>query len=259
MELLWTDKYRPLVLMEIVSQNKVIQEIEDFIGNFKPGKGLFLHGPPGIGKTLIFQVMTREKSLDLLEMNASDERGEERIAIFSETAKTRSIFSKGKIILIDEVDGISGKEDRGAVSAIVDLIKKSRFPVFLVGNDPWLPKLRGLRNIAKLVKVNRVSKPSIEKRLKEITEKEGVLAGDSVLKNLARWSAGDIRSAITDLQLICHGKKEIGENDLEILGARDRDNPIFNILPLIFRSKNLSFAKKSRCTSEVHIDLQTAF
>jgi replication factor C large subunit len=245
MKSLWTEKYRPLAVSGMAGQQKAIGEAVAFVDSFQPGKGLMLTGPPGTGKSLLVEAIARERNLLLLQLNASDARSAEAIeSFFNDSSRTRSLFHKGKIILLDEVDGISGHE-RGAVSSIVKIIKQSRYPVFLIANDPWSQKLRPLRAYVKMVKFSKVHSASIEKRLREILEKEGITAKGNVLKDLARWSQGDLRSAISDLQTASQGKKELSGEDLEILGYRERESSIFEILPTIFKSRSISASRKA--------------
>lgn len=243
-EELWIEKYKPKSLEDVVNQNKAISEVLKWFENFKPGKALLLYGPPGVGKTLLVEILAMERGFNLIRLDASDKRSSNDIETFFETTLSKDIFLSGKIILIDEIDGISSG-DRGGVNAIVKLIKKSRFPVFLIANDAYSPKLRPLRNYCKFIKFTKIPTPSILKRLKEICEAEGIEAKGMTLKHLARWSQGDMRSAITDLEIISKGKGRITERDLESLGFRDRESSIFEILPIIFRSKSLLSARNA--------------
>ncbi len=241
---LWAEKYKPEKLEGVVGQKKAILETMEWLKKWKPGNALLFCGSPGVGKSLVVEILAKERELDLIQLNASDERNPEKIENFMQTTKTKALFRKGKIILIDEVDGISGHE-RGGVGAVVKLIKESMFPVFLVANDPWASKLRPLRPHVKMIKFHKVPTPSIAKRLKEILGKEGVEAGPEVLKNLARWSQGDLRSAINDLQTISQGKTGLKAKDLETLGYRERESSVFNVLPILFHSKSMIASKNA--------------
>ena len=113
---LWTHKYKPGKMSEILSQGTAVSEALRFVETWKPGKALFLYGPPGTGKTLIPEVIAKEKKWMLLQVNASDKRNSEAIEeSLTEGSKNTSLFHSSKIILIDEVDGLSSG-DRGGQS-----------------------------------------------------------------------------------------------------------------------------------------------
>jgi replication factor C large subunit len=243
---LWTDKHKPRETKEILSQGKALKETNEWLETWRPGgKALLLYGPPGTGKTLIPEALARERKWFLMQINASDERDSNSIdSALSEVSKNTTLFHTGKIILIDEAEGISSR-DRGGVKAIIKVIKESRFPVVITANNPYISKLQSLRNYCKFVKLSKVNVISIEKKLREICEEEEVNADESVLKNLARWSSGDVRSAVTDLQTLCQDRKEIREEDLESLGYRERETSVFSILPTVFRSRNLNASRQA--------------
>jgi replication factor C large subunit len=245
MKTVWTEKHKPARMQDIAGQNKAVSEALAFVDSFTPGKAAMLTGPAGVGKTLVVETLAKERGLLLLQLNASDGRTADEIqGFFADASRTRSLFHRGKILLLDEVDGISGN-DRGAATAIIQIIKESRYPVFLIANDPWSQKLRPLRPYVKPIKFPKVHVASLEKRLREICEKEGIAPQGTVLKSLARWSQGDLRSAMNDLQTLGEGKKEIAEADLESLGYRERESSIFDILPTIFKSRSMSASRRA--------------
>ncbi len=99
--------------------------------------GILLEGPPGIGKTSIVYALANDFNMEVIETNASETRTratlEKRL---KETTKSRGIMdfitqSKEKLILIDEVDGIYGVQDRGAVPTIIDLVQQTQFPIIM--------------------------------------------------------------------------------------------------------------------------------
>jgi replication factor C large subunit len=242
---LWLEKYRPGKTSEMVGQGKAVKEVLEFLDSWSPGQAAFLHGPPGVGKTLLVETLARERSLSLLRLNASDSRTASCIeAMLGSASRARDIFGSGKLILIDEVDGISGQE-RGAVGAIIKVIRESGFPVFAIANDPWKPKLAPLRSACRVIRFSKVMTPSIERRLREICRSEGIEAEDAALKSLARFAQGDIRSAISDLQIVAQGRKALKVRDLGILGYRERGINIFSALPIIFHSRKVAATRKA--------------
>ena len=244
MSQIWTEKYKPGTCAGIAGQDKAVDEALGFVNSFQPGHAAMLTGPPGCGKTLTVETIAAEKGLELMQLNASDKRNTDEIEAFGQTTKTMSLFGKGKIILIDEVDGISGR-DRGAVGAIVKLIKSSSFPVFLIANDSYSKKLRPLKPYVKPIKFHKVRAPSMAKRLREICISEGIEPDEDALKNLARFGQGDMRSTINDLQMACQGKTVLKTDDLSILGYRERKSTVFDILPAVFKSGSIAASRKA--------------
>ena len=81
--MLWTDKYRPQTLDEVVGNNKEKKIILDWVDNWKKGnpqQPLLLVGPPGIGKTTLALVIAKEFS-EYIELNASDKRSRTSVKI----------------------------------------------------------------------------------------------------------------------------------------------------------------------------------
>ncbi len=238
---LWTDKYKPNKLEELAGQNKSVSELLNWIQNWKHGRGLLITGSSGVGKSSLVEAFCLEKKWLLVRLDANESRNKEAIESFVSSSKNMSLFHTGKAILIDEMEGISGGE-RGAASGIVSLIEQSKFPVFLISNDPYITKFSDIRKHSDILKLSAIAVPSAVKRMREIAKKENVKVEDDVLKALARFSQGDLRSAINDLQTACLGRAELKLEDLQSIGFRERENSVFNSLSTIFRSKNIKTA-----------------
>ncbi len=142
--LLWVEKYRPTRLSEIVGNPKTVARLSEWVGEFETGsakkRALLLHGPPGSGKTSAAYALSEELGYELIETNASDVRTKDRVRrIVGAASKLGSVDpeKKGKIVLVDEVDGIHGRSDFGGLSAVKEIIRDTKEPVLLLANDPW--------------------------------------------------------------------------------------------------------------------------
>nr|MDO8114530.1 AAA family ATPase [Candidatus Sigynarchaeota archaeon] len=234
----WVEKYRPRTLKEVIGVDSKKESLVAFLKAFPAKHGAVLIGPPGVGKTTLAYVVARELSYDIIEMNASDARSSEDIKKkISESTKSRSItdflgITKGKIILVDELDGISGNEDRGGVSTIVDLIKKTEYPIILTCNE-WLSKLKAIYDECEMIKFTAVRKESVLKVLESILEKEGKkdLVTPGMLSKLAENAGGDFRSAINDLQTLVRGLLQNKKSNLARGGATDASEIIKSLKP----------------------------
>ena len=236
----WTEKYRPKSLEDLVGQKSVI-ELSNWYKSWKRGgKAALLWGKAGRGKTSAVHALAGDKNLELIEINASDTRNTQSIEeTVGHSTKQMSLFNKGKLILIDEVDGLSGNSDRGGVRALIKVIKESVFPIVLTANDAYNPKLRSLRTYCTLINFGNVHMSSMAKRLKEICEKEGIEYDEKTIKRLARESGGDMRSAIKDLETLSAGRKKLEEKDMKVLGYRENKKDIFEIMKVVFKTKSI--------------------
>ncbi|MBD3202718.1 replication factor C large subunit [Candidatus Woesearchaeota archaeon] len=241
----WTVKYRPKSSSEIQGQDSKIAQLKKFIDNYKKTKkkAALIYGPPGSGKTSAVHSLANELNFEILEINASDVRNKSAIkeklgpAIFQQ-----SLFSKGKLILIDEIDGLSGRKDRGGVSEILKLMKKSSFPIVLTANDPYDRKLKSIRKKSELVEFGSLNYRSVKNVLKKICYKEKINYDDLALTSLARRAGGDLRGAINDLQILTEHNKRLKSDDVRELSDRKQTESIINALVKVFKSRTPSIA-----------------
>jgi replication factor C large subunit len=154
-----------------------------------------------------------------------------------------SLFMKPKIILVDEIDGLSGTKDRGGSQALIKAIQKTKFPIVITANDISLSKLSSLIKKTEIIEFNELETKDVFERLKEISQKENLDIDEFILKSLASRSGGDLRAAITDLQTL--SIKDIKKEELEVIGDRKREEEISNVLRLIFKSKDLNLINKN--------------
>ena len=236
----WTEKYSPKNLKEVIGERPPLLKLQDFVLNYSKHKkgAMIIYGPPGTGKTSSVHAIAMENGLDILELNASDFRNKKNIeSALGNSINQHSLISKGRIILIDDIDGISGTKDRGAAQAIISLLEKSSFPIILTSNDPWVSKFSKLRTKSFLIEFKSLSYIEIFGFLQRVCKLEAITAEDKILKKIAVKNEGDLRSAINDLQAI--SSDNIEESSLDALAYREKEESIFILLQLIFRSKDV--------------------
>ena len=105
----WNEKHRPICFIDIKGQQLAVEKIKAFTKNFGlEKKAVILYGPPGTGKTTLAHVAALETNAEIFELNASDLRNKEKLEnILKPAIQQKSLTKKKKIILIDEVDGLS--------------------------------------------------------------------------------------------------------------------------------------------------------
>jgi replication factor C large subunit len=241
----WIKKYEPKNSHEIIGQDEAVKYLKEFITNPKKRKkkAIILYGPSGNGKTSSVYAFAEEFNLELIEVNASDFRNKDSIeSTIGHSSRQMSLFGKSKLILVDEIDGLSGHEDRGGILAITKVIEDSAFPIILTSNNPFDNKFSALRKKCDLLQFNSLDHTLILDALKDICRKENLNYDESALKSLARRQSGDLRGAITDLQLISAGASKITDEELEQLGDRMKMESILQALVKVFKTTDPNLA-----------------
>lgn len=227
------EKYRAKKYEEILGQETAVEEVKSFLKNFPKKKALVLYGPAGTGKTSLVLAAARENNLEILELNSSDLRNKSKIeAIIKPASEQRSLFKTGKIILMDEVDGVTGT-DIGGVPELVRIIATTKFPIIMTCNDVWQSKLAPLRSAAKIVELMPMDIGTTVSILARICEKENLKKDPQTLKQIAIKSAGDLRAAINDLQ----SYSAVNDMQIDLTERRDVEENIFNILRRLFKER----------------------
>jgi len=257
----WDEKYRPSRLSEIVGNKEAIGRLVEWVKRWgsdpKAKRGALIHGPPGVGKTVAVEALARDMGLDLIEVNASDDRSRGRLErIVGEAASGASIFGKGRIIFLDEIDGLS-PTDAGAVDYIAELISRANCPVILAANDAWDPRIGKIREKCELIEFKRIGIREAVPFLKRIAEREGIRADPEALKILAERNKGDLRAMLKDLQVLSSRGKAFTKEDALRAARRDRTDTIFNVLKNIFSAKSCHSAKIAM--SEADVDHEMLF
>ncbi len=248
----WIQKYLPKTTKDIIGQDKAIESLKSFIseyGNGKTKRCSILYGGIGSGKTSSVVAIAEELGYELVEMNSSDFRNKDKIENFIGIAmKQRSLFFPSKIILVDEIDGLSGTRDRGGVQTITKLIKDSAFPIICTANDPYNKKLKSLRTDSLLVEFHTLDYRSIANNLVRILNAEKCEYDDNTIKALARRCGGDMRAAINDMQTATNsGANKLTKESIEIFEENERHQTesLQNALLKIMKTTDVDIARAS--------------
>jgi replication factor C large subunit len=252
----WTIKYKPKRSKDVAGNKPAIEKLREWIESWSKGRpskaAVLLYGPAGVGKTSVTEALARERGWDLVEINASDKRSGEILSKIVGLASTQStLFSKGRLILMDEVDGINLRADQAAVTTILQIIKETQHPLILTANDPWDPKIRPLREACLQIELKRLGVRDGLPLLRNILGQEGVKANEDALKLIIDRDRGDIRSILNDLQLLSSKNAILTVDDVDLLSGRDRTESIFEVLRVIFNSRTTASARRALSISDV--------
>ncbi|XP_045453780.1 replication factor C subunit 1 [Melitaea cinxia] len=235
--LMWVDKYKPQNLKQIIGQHgeasnvkKLLNWLTKWYANRKAKlpkpnpwaknddggyyKAALLSGPPGVGKTTTVSLVCKELGFDMVEFNASDTRSKNLIKDqISDLLTTTSLsgYAKGNsgkgavtkkhVLVMDEVDGMAGNEDRGGLQELISLIKSTSVPIICMCNDRNSEKMRTLVNYCYDLRFTRPRLEQIKAAMMSICFKEGLKLPGDALSQLITASGNDVRQTLHRLAL----------------------------------------------------------
>jgi replication factor C large subunit len=231
------EKYRPKKISDVKGQELAADKIKAYMGSFNKStakkKAVILYGPAGTGKTTLAHATANDMEFELFELNASDLRNRAKLdEVLGPSTQQKSLFAKGKIILVDEVDGVTAT-DYGGLAELIVLIERSKFPIIITCNDIWQNKFSLLRNKCEMIPVKELTYELTLNLLKQITLNENKKVNELALKEIAAKSRGDLRAALNDLQSILYMEEfEVLEREFDL---REKTQDIFNALKEVFK------------------------
>jgi len=248
----WIERYRPKKFEDVKGQEEAMFKIKNFVNSFpKRKKSIILHGPPGVGKTSLAYVIANEFDAEVFELNASDFRNKEKLqTILKPAIEQRSLMRKSKVILVDEVDGISGYYDRGGISELLRLIDSTSYPIIITANNIWNKKFSALRRKSEIVQLKEINYKVVKEILFDVLRKEDLFMNPNILTTIAVRAKGDIRAAINDLQ----SSARMQDPSLITFDERNKETDIFNSLRIVFKNKPTNETLKVFDSVNMHID-----
>jgi len=205
------EKYRPSKLDDIKNQDDIKNIFMDMVKNRNIPHMIF-YGSAGTGKTstaiaICKQLYKEIYSDNVLELNASDERGirvvREKIKTFSQKA-TDSDF---KIIILDEADAMTSDSQFALRRIIEKYSVNTRFILICNYINKIIPPL--LSRCA-VFRFKSMSSKNIEELLLNIMHKENIIIDEKDIKHTVK---DDLRKSINNLQKLIFLNRRNIEND----------------------------------------------
>ncbi len=200
---MWTEKYRPKTLKEIVNQKEIVSRLEGFVAQRDLPHCLFA-GPPGTGKTtaalcLAHDLFREYFQGNFLELNASDARGIDVIrTTVKDFARTMSLGDiPFKILVLDEADALTSEAQQALRRTMERYTRTCRF-ILIVNYSSKI--IEPIQSRCALFRFSRLSREDIVGMLKFISKNEGVELKDDGVEAVLYVSEGDLRKAINTLQ-----------------------------------------------------------
>ncbi|XP_039919691.1 replication factor C subunit 1 isoform X2 [Hirundo rustica] len=253
--LLWVDKYKPVSLKAIIGQqgeqscaNKLLRWLRNWHkntledGQAKPSKtgskddgtgfkAALLSGPPGVGKTTTAALVCKELGYSYVELNASDTRSKNSLKeVVAESLNNTSIkdfccgasssVSRKHVLIMDEVDGMAGNEDRGGIQELIGLIRHTKIPIICMCNDRNHPKMRSLVHYCLDLRFQRPRLEQIKGAMMSIAFKEGLKIPPPAMQEIILAANQDIRQVLHNLNMWCAKDKSLTYDEAKTDASR---------------------------------------
>lgn len=231
--MIWTEKYRPHTFDDVRGQDEIVRKVKAFVqqGNMPH---LLFTGPAGVGKTSLSLVIAhtlfgKEWRENLLELNASDERGIDVVRnTVKDFARTRAIGSVPfKIIHLDECDALTREAQQALRRTMENYTQNCRF---ILSANYASKILDPIQSRCAVFKFKPLDEKYVREVIHHIAGEEHLLIVPAAENALVVVAEGDARRLQNVLQTCAAVASEITEELVFSMASVARPQDIKNVL-----------------------------
>ena len=216
-------KYRPQDLTQVLGQDVLVKTLENSFKNKRVAHAYIFTGVRGVGKTSTARLLARglnckgpdglgqettmpcgvcgpcqdilkERSLDVLEIDAASQTGVDDVRQLIENVSYKPVNGRYKIYIIDEIHMLS----KSAFNALLKTLEEPPEHVKFFFATTEIDKVPvTVLSRCQRFDLKRIPSGVLEKHLKEILEKEGIEWEDAAIQYLVEASEGSARDALS--------------------------------------------------------------
>ena len=236
---IWTEKYRPKKLDEVVGQEHVVNRLKAFVREGTIPNMLFA-GPAGVGKTTCAIALARELygenwRQNFMETNASDERGINVVrGKIKDFARTKPIGAGFKIIFLDESDALTPEAQQALRRTMEKYASTTRFILSCNYSSKIIPPIQSR---CAIFRFKPIEKEKMKSHLRKIGQQESIEITEDGLDAVVRVAEGDMRQAINILQAVGITSKKLTDEAVYEVAASLKPEETKEILRLSLEGK----------------------
>jgi DNA polymerase III delta prime subunit len=229
---LFTEKYRPKNLEELILPDAVMNKFKDGLV-----QNMLFAGSPGTGKTSCAKAVVNQFELPYLYINASTDTSVDvirtRIIDFCSTVSIMDKPGTFKVVILDEVDGVSDQFFKALRATMEQFASNSRF--IATCNyinklpDPILSRFEVINFDFDKEEETELTKKYI-RRVYEICKNEDMSIEKDALVEFVRRNFPDLRTTLNKLQ----GYKTQGTTNITVQDVKRFNSVYKDVFELVF-------------------------
>ena len=230
---MWTEKYRPRTLDEIVNQSEIVERLSRFVRERSMPHCLFA-GTPGTGKTtaamcLAHDLYGSDVRKNYLELNASDERGidvvRNQIKQFARVSPLGG--ASFKILFLDEADALTSDAQAALRRTMENYAMTCRFVLSCNYSSKIIDPIQSR---CAIYRFRPLDDEAIAEEVRRIAKAEVLTVSKGAMDAIVYIAEGDMRKAINALQGAAIISPAIDEQRVYAITATARPEEIEELL-----------------------------
>jgi DNA polymerase III subunit gamma/tau len=248
-------RYRPQSFGDVVGQQHISQALLNAIGSDRVAHAYLFTGARGVGKTSTARILAKALNcpnvqdgqpcntceacqsisvggdMDVLEIDGASNRSIDDIRSLRSNVNVRSMRSRYKIYIIDEVHMLTKEAFNALLKTLEEPPPNVKF-IFCTTEPHKLPDT--ILSRCQRFDFGTIATGSIKDRLRDIAATEGIAVDDDAIDLVARRAAGSMRDSQSLFdQLLSFGGKNVTAADVHRLVGTAPDDRLYGLLAAV--------------------------